>query len=185
MRQPVTEEAVEYFENTPEITRATPRGRQTNRAPVSEVHEPMRTRSRQRQRVPATQATFIDDNAEVRRPQHRRDRQRVPATSASYAGHDSNIGLQQRAQRQKIVATQPSFINDEQNLNFNNAPTAATFTAENKDVDIIAPVVTPPPAPQIPVTSFTCVDKIKGGFYADVEADCTVFHICSQGRHNK
>ncbi|XP_064486312.1 uncharacterized protein LOC135398788 isoform X2 [Ornithodoros turicata] len=32
----------------------------------------------------------------------------------------------------------------------------------------------------IPETSFTCKDKIVGGYYADVETDCRVFHICTQ-----
>ncbi|CAB4057866.1 unnamed protein product [Lepeophtheirus salmonis] len=32
----------------------------------------------------------------------------------------------------------------------------------------------------IPETSFTCEDKITGGYYADVEADCQLFHVCVQ-----
>lgn len=32
----------------------------------------------------------------------------------------------------------------------------------------------------IPETSFTCKDKTVGGYYADVETDCKVFHICTQ-----
>jgi hypothetical protein len=43
----------------------------------------------------------------------------------------------------------------------------------------------PPTPPTIPETSFSCADKIPGGFYADVEAECKVFHICVTGRHNK
>ncbi|XP_049845977.1 LOW QUALITY PROTEIN: uncharacterized protein LOC126298614 [Schistocerca gregaria] len=31
----------------------------------------------------------------------------------------------------------------------------------------------------------SCADKVPGGYYADVEADCQLFHICSQGRHGK
>lgn len=41
------------------------------------------------------------------------------------------------------------------------------------------------PAPSLPETSFTCADKIPGGYYADLEADCQLFHICSMGRHGK
>jgi len=40
-------------------------------------------------------------------------------------------------------------------------------------------------APDMPValpdTNFSCADKISGGFYADPETDCTMFHICVIG----
>jgi len=32
----------------------------------------------------------------------------------------------------------------------------------------------------IPETSFTCEDKITGGYYADAEAECQMFHVCVQ-----
>ncbi|KAJ8888148.1 hypothetical protein PR048_007635 [Dryococelus australis] len=37
----------------------------------------------------------------------------------------------------------------------------------------------------VPMTTFTCKDKIPGGYYADLETDCQLFHICSQGRHGR
>lgn len=42
-----------------------------------------------------------------------------------------------------------------------------------------------PSSTSLPETSFTCADKIPGGYYADLEADCQLFHICSMGRHGK
>jgi hypothetical protein len=30
----------------------------------------------------------------------------------------------------------------------------------------------------MPHTSFTCRDKILGGYYADAETNCQMFHIC-------
>ncbi|XP_042878854.1 mucin-5AC-like isoform X2 [Penaeus japonicus] len=42
-----------------------------------------------------------------------------------------------------------------------------------------APSTTTPPPVVFPETSFSCHDKIPGGLYADVEAGCVVFHICS------
>jgi len=30
----------------------------------------------------------------------------------------------------------------------------------------------------MPVTSFDCRDKDLGGYYADPEADCQMFHVC-------
>lgn len=30
----------------------------------------------------------------------------------------------------------------------------------------------------MPQTSFTCRDKILGGYYADPETNCQMFHIC-------
>ena len=41
------------------------------------------------------------------------------------------------------------------------------------------------PQTSVPKTNFTCADKIPGGYYADLEADCQLFHICSMGRHGK
>ena len=32
----------------------------------------------------------------------------------------------------------------------------------------------------LPDTAFTCEDKVTGGYYADVEADCQLFHVCVQ-----
>ncbi|XP_063971983.1 uncharacterized protein LOC135159831 isoform X2 [Diachasmimorpha longicaudata] len=34
---------------------------------------------------------------------------------------------------------------------------------------------------KIPETSFSCTDKTPGGYYADVETGCQVFHICNIG----
>jgi hypothetical protein len=41
------------------------------------------------------------------------------------------------------------------------------------------------PLTSLPETSFSCADKIPGGYYADLEADCQLFHICSVGRHGR
>ena len=30
----------------------------------------------------------------------------------------------------------------------------------------------------MPVTSFNCRDKTVGGYYADPEAECQMFHVC-------
>ena len=36
---------------------------------------------------------------------------------------------------------------------------------------------------ETPETSFICDDKVSGGYYADPETECQVFHICvDQGR---
>ena len=32
----------------------------------------------------------------------------------------------------------------------------------------------------MPDTSFTCDNKVVGGYYADPDADCQMFHICVQ-----
>ena len=40
------------------------------------------------------------------------------------------------------------------------------------------PQVDYPTYSSIPDTTFTCGSRITGGFYADVEARCQVFHIC-------
>ena len=31
---------------------------------------------------------------------------------------------------------------------------------------------------KLPETSFTCADKATGGYYADPEAGCQMFHVC-------
>ncbi|XP_054708298.1 uncharacterized protein LOC129218118 [Uloborus diversus] len=38
---------------------------------------------------------------------------------------------------------------------------------------------------QIPKTSFSCVDKKVGDYYADPETNCQVYHVCIPGMHNK
>lgn len=38
---------------------------------------------------------------------------------------------------------------------------------------------------QIPKTSFSCVDRKVGDYYADPEANCQVYHVCIPGMHNK
>lgn len=43
-------------------------------------------------------------------------------------------------------------------------------------------VSTPMPYPK---TGFTCKDKIAGGFYADTEVDCQLFHICSDAGNGR
>jgi len=35
-------------------------------------------------------------------------------------------------------------------------------------------------ADNLPDTAFTCEDKVTGGYYADMEADCQLFHVCVQ-----
>lgn len=44
--------------------------------------------------------------------------------------------------------------------------------------------IVPPSTPQTPGSKFTCDKKIKGGYYADTEANCLGFFICSQGEVN-
>ena len=33
---------------------------------------------------------------------------------------------------------------------------------------------------QVPETSFNCEGRTEGGYYADQEADCQLFHVCVQ-----
>ena len=33
---------------------------------------------------------------------------------------------------------------------------------------------------QVPDTSFSCDGQVNGGYYGDPEAECQVFHICTQ-----
>jgi hypothetical protein len=54
--------------------------------------------------------------------------------------------------------------------------------ANDSDVDTESPSA---PLASLPETSFSCADKVPGGYYADVEADCQLFHICSTGRHGR
>lgn len=135
-----------------------------------------RTRQRgERQRIQATNAPVSD--VEVPRNQGRRsERQRQHVNTAKDVVIDAQRTHRTPVVRQRVSVTQPTYAAD-QSL-------AQEQTAKILDQSKIVPSL-PSAAPSIPVTSFTCADKIKGGFYADVEADCTVFHICSQGRHNR
>merc|ERR1719317_231800 len=35
---------------------------------------------------------------------------------------------------------------------------------------------------EVPDTSFTCEGRVEGGYYADTEAECQPFHVCSADR---
>ena len=35
---------------------------------------------------------------------------------------------------------------------------------------------------EVPDTSFTCEGRVEGGYYADIEAECQPFHVCSADR---
>ena len=37
---------------------------------------------------------------------------------------------------------------------------------------------------RMPETSFTCGGKVVGGYYADPDADCQMFHVCVQVDEN-
>ena len=38
---------------------------------------------------------------------------------------------------------------------------------------------------EIDEASFSCVGRVQGGFYADVESGCRRFHICGLGKKNR
>jgi len=38
-------------------------------------------------------------------------------------------------------------------------------------------------AQTVPETSFTCSGKVNGGYYADPETKCQLYHICSGGKN--
>ena len=40
------------------------------------------------------------------------------------------------------------------------------------------------PYDDMPDTSFTCAGKVVGGYYADPDADCQMFHVCVQVDEN-
>ena len=42
----------------------------------------------------------------------------------------------------------------------------------------------PPNYHHMPETSFTCAGKVVGGYYADPDADCQMFHVCVQVDEN-
>jgi hypothetical protein len=64
----------------------------------------------------------------------------------------------------------------------------SSVAAHSIDSDAESVVATESPSvplTSLPETNFTCADKIPGGYYADLEADCQLFHICSVGRHGR
>ena len=54
---------------------------------------------------------------------------------------------------------------------------ALTFAASPASGQVRPPNFSPD---AIPETSFTCEDKITGGYYADQETECQLFHVCVQ-----
>lgn len=37
----------------------------------------------------------------------------------------------------------------------------------------------------LPQTSFTCADKIHGGYYADIETNCQMYHVCARDKFGR
>lgn len=37
----------------------------------------------------------------------------------------------------------------------------------------------------LPDTNFTCAGKVIGGYYADLEASCQMFHVCTVGQQGE
>jgi len=35
------------------------------------------------------------------------------------------------------------------------------------------------------MSGFTCEDKVIGGYYADIESGCQMFHVCTFGQNGK
>ena len=38
---------------------------------------------------------------------------------------------------------------------------------------------------EVPVTGFSCVGKVIGGYYADIQTNCQMFHVCTVGENGK
>lgn len=38
---------------------------------------------------------------------------------------------------------------------------------------------------EAPETGFTCVGKVIGGYYADVQTRCQMFHVCTLGENGE
>jgi hypothetical protein len=80
----------------------------------------------------------------------------------------------------------PSSYQDVARSDSNKVIPSTSETHMESDAITIPPAESPlQPQISIPKTNFTCSDKIPGGYYADLEADCQLFHICSMGRHGK
>lgn len=37
----------------------------------------------------------------------------------------------------------------------------------------------------LPETNFSCAGKVIGGYYADLETDCQMFHVCTIGQQEE
>ena len=65
-----------------------------------------------------------------------------------------------------------------QQFSFQSEPVLREDTIVHDTTTEAAVIVTEPPI-VYPETNFSCDGKVLGGLYADVEADCNMFHICS------
>lgn len=64
-------------------------------------------------------------------------------------------------------------------------PGAGGFGGPQLDVGASGLATGTNPTVPVPETSFNCADYEYPGYYADVEVDCQVFHICQEdGRHD-
>ncbi|XP_046677428.1 uncharacterized protein LOC124365487 isoform X1 [Homalodisca vitripennis] len=100
-------------------------------------------------------------------------------------GSDSTVEPAQRAKerptaRQRGQGVKYHFSENRQQERIPQSRLGGSEVSEGGEVE----TATTYPFNLKPGTQFSCDDKIKGGYYADVEAECYGYFICSQGEIN-
>ena len=87
------------------------------------------------------------------------------------------------SQPSPLPINRPAINQAEDFISLDKNAGVSELTIEEEQVTTLEPeiVTTTTPVPIVyPETNFTCEDKITGGLYADIEAGCIMFHICSK-----
>jgi hypothetical protein len=117
--------------------------------------------------------------SESRRTDHRHSNSENIEDRTSYSRHaEAPSRIRSRGRKFGVSSTYQDMVRLDGNRLISQA--------NDSDVESgVASESTSEPPTSLPETSFSCADKIPGGYYADLEADCQLFHICSVGRHGR
>ena len=155
--------------------------RQQALSPLSVRHQT--TRRRNRPALPISSSTTLRQ----RRPQIQTVRTRLRSERPKLKITSDDSDIPQTIEPNIAISVSSDAhptVNEERQAN----PIKETFADQTPDltadsVTTIEPeeATTTTETPIVyPETNFTCADKIIGGLYADIEADCVMFHICSR-----
>lgn len=172
-------------EDVPELQRPqrVRQRRPQSRRPSLASETPRLSQARQEESTHTPKRPNVEESVEILQPLHNNAqpplRQLEPEarSSTETSNQDKYLGGRPSSKRRGQGTRYHYTENIPTERNFQQRPDGETDDGEVE-------VSTTYPFNLKPGTQFSCDDKIKGGYYADVEAECYGYFICSQGEIN-
>lgn len=140
------------------------------------IRQPLRVQEERPHSIQQTPRDQISPTIETEQENYPRVPQELPSKQQTsdvrvLTSEDKNLGRPTSRRRNQGVRYQfKEYLHPE--------PTPSSSSEDETEVSTTYPFNLKPG------TQFSCDDKIKGGYYADVEAECYGYFICSQGEIN-